>query len=608
MFFFFFLLVYESFNKYITTEILDGENKYDADEHGLQDAEKGVIFMSFPPVLYLHLMRFEYDPFIDNSIKFNDRFEYYDEINLKPYLIKSYDNNDIDICNDNNKTENNSDDLIYKLHAVLVHSGDNNSGHYIVYINPKLDDKWFKFDDDTVSACRKKDAIERNYGGLINNDKKKLKTDINDINDINDITLDDHENGNAYLLVYICKNEHENILQNININDIPDELIERFENLDKNELKSIDEELYMDIHIILEEYFEIHNGIGLYDVCKYRTIKILKNEYIENLQNEISNLFKIDKNHFRLWLITSIININNNNKTNAKTNSNSNNSQLLQLNYINMKLQKYEKCQSLVNLLLNTKTPGTVIYLEFLNIDKPLHDNKKDKITNKNKNLIHDTITTCTTTTTITKTTIDTVNANDKNDEDTEIIENSDDNSDNENDFNADEEILIFFKYYDHQMKCLNYICNKKFSLKQKLYDTWSIMNKNLYKNVNTKYLIYLERGNNSLKKLDINDTLEKIIKSLQIYSHGIILVFEEIIQKNSTSTFINNSSSTNTIATVTTTTSILSNQSLSNDNNSSTYDNNMDSEQSFCENYYHNLLNKIKILFLDKNILNDKG
>lgn len=29
----------------------------------------------------------------------------------------------------------------YKLHAVLVHSGDNHGGHYVVYINPKGDGK-----------------------------------------------------------------------------------------------------------------------------------------------------------------------------------------------------------------------------------------------------------------------------------------------------------------------------------------------------------------------------------------------------------------------------------------------------------------------------------
>ena len=34
-----------------------------------------------------------------------------------------------------------SDPAKYILHAVLVHSGDNHGGHYVVYINPKGDGK-----------------------------------------------------------------------------------------------------------------------------------------------------------------------------------------------------------------------------------------------------------------------------------------------------------------------------------------------------------------------------------------------------------------------------------------------------------------------------------
>ena len=54
-------LVLDSFDDYVTVEELDGENKYDAGDHGLQPAQKGVKFLSFPPVLHLQLMRFQYD-------------------------------------------------------------------------------------------------------------------------------------------------------------------------------------------------------------------------------------------------------------------------------------------------------------------------------------------------------------------------------------------------------------------------------------------------------------------------------------------------------------------------------------------------------------------
>ena len=42
--------------------MLDGENQYDAGaEFGKQDARKGVIFVRFPPVLTIHLKRFDFD-------------------------------------------------------------------------------------------------------------------------------------------------------------------------------------------------------------------------------------------------------------------------------------------------------------------------------------------------------------------------------------------------------------------------------------------------------------------------------------------------------------------------------------------------------------------
>lgn len=90
-----------------------------------QEAEKGVIFLTFPPVLHLQLMRFQYDPLTDNNIKVNDRFEFPERLRLDEFLKKSEA----------------ADPANYILHAVLVHSGDNHGGHYVVYINPKGDGK-----------------------------------------------------------------------------------------------------------------------------------------------------------------------------------------------------------------------------------------------------------------------------------------------------------------------------------------------------------------------------------------------------------------------------------------------------------------------------------
>jgi ubiquitin C-terminal hydrolase len=59
----------ESFQDYVAVETLDGENKYQAEGLGLQDAKKGISFQSFPPVLHLQLKRFEYDIQRDAMVK-----------------------------------------------------------------------------------------------------------------------------------------------------------------------------------------------------------------------------------------------------------------------------------------------------------------------------------------------------------------------------------------------------------------------------------------------------------------------------------------------------------------------------------------------------------
>jgi ubiquitin carboxyl-terminal hydrolase 7 len=50
-----------SFEDLVAVEMMDGDNQYRAEGHGLQDAKKGVAFLTFPPVLHLQLKRFEYD-------------------------------------------------------------------------------------------------------------------------------------------------------------------------------------------------------------------------------------------------------------------------------------------------------------------------------------------------------------------------------------------------------------------------------------------------------------------------------------------------------------------------------------------------------------------
>lgn len=269
--------VYESFKDYIATEMLEGDNKYDAGEHGLQDAEKGVIFVKFPPVLHLHLMRFQYDPITDNSVKFNDRFDFYEHINLDKYLQKPEDT-----------------PADYTLHAVLVHSGDNHGGHYVVYINPTGDGKWCKFDDDVVSKCNKAEAIEHNYGGIDD-----------------DLSLNAKHCSNAYMLVYIRDSAMSMVLEQIDESDIPSELTERLTEERRMELvrrrERSESNTYISIHVLLEEYFEGHQTTDLFDVDKvhYRVFKLKKTQTIADLMNAFKEAFCTPIQHMRVWPLIS---------------------------------------------------------------------------------------------------------------------------------------------------------------------------------------------------------------------------------------------------------------------------------------------------------------
>ena len=156
--------VHASFAEYVKAETLEGENAYDAGEvHGKQDAEKGVRFLAFPPVLHLHLKRFVFDPQSFEMAKVNDAYRFPLVLDVDDYLAE-----------DAEESERNN---VYDLHSVLVHSGGVYGGHYNAFVRPHAADadaadadaaeggateggaaegatsapKWFCFDDEGES-------------------------------------------------------------------------------------------------------------------------------------------------------------------------------------------------------------------------------------------------------------------------------------------------------------------------------------------------------------------------------------------------------------------------------------------------------------------------
>ncbi|KAL0418388.1 UNVERIFIED_CONTAM: Ubiquitin carboxyl-terminal hydrolase 13 [Sesamum radiatum] len=196
--------VYASFDKYVEVEHLDGDNKYHAEQYGLQDAKKGVLFVDFPPVLQLHLKRFEYD-FV-RDIMINDRYEF-------PLQL--------DLDRDNGKYLSPEADRrvrnLYTLHSVLVHSGGVHGGHYYAFIRPTLSSQWYKFDDERVTKEDMNKALEELYGG----EEEHL---MQNNPGINNTPFRFTKHSNAYMLVYIRESDKDKIMCNVDEKDIAEHL------------------------------------------------------------------------------------------------------------------------------------------------------------------------------------------------------------------------------------------------------------------------------------------------------------------------------------------------------------------------------------------------
>jgi ubiquitin carboxyl-terminal hydrolase 7 len=129
-------------------------------------------------------------------------------------------------------------------------SGDNHGGHYVVFINPAGDGKWCKFDDDVVSRCTKREAIQQNFGG----------GDTEELTAVRQCT-------NAYMLVYIQKSRLPEILATVEQEDIPEAIADRLQEEKKLEAVRRKEKneahLYMTVKVRPEELEFLNNLRGL---------------------------------------------------------------------------------------------------------------------------------------------------------------------------------------------------------------------------------------------------------------------------------------------------------------------------------------------------------
>nr|GEW40507.1 ubiquitin carboxyl-terminal hydrolase 12-like isoform X2 [Tanacetum cinerariifolium] len=283
--------VYASFDKYVEVERLEGDNKYHATEHGLQDAKKGVLFIDFPPVLQLQLKRFEYDFARDTMVKINDRYEFPLELDLDREDGKY-------LSPDADKSVRN----LYTLHSVLVHSGGVHGGHYYAYIRPTLSDQWFKFDDERVTKEDMKRALEEQYGG----EEELTQTNPG----YNNAPFKFTKYSNAYMLVYIRQSDKEKIVCDVDEKDIAEHLRTRLkkEQEEKEDKRKYKAQAHLFTIIKVARDADLLEQIGkdthfdLVDHDKVHSFRIQKQMPFNLFKEEVAKEFGVPVQYQRFWL------------------------------------------------------------------------------------------------------------------------------------------------------------------------------------------------------------------------------------------------------------------------------------------------------------------
>ena len=151
-----------SFGALARDERLVGANRYNTRkaELGRQDARRSARFRSLPPVLLLHLQRFEYDGESGEMRKLQQAFRFpTTNLRLDRYMASGRDGRD----GGGGGGGGEAAPPPYALRAVLSHVGHFGSGHYVAYVRRGA--QWWEFDDTRVSAVPQDVAVRRQYGG-----------------------------------------------------------------------------------------------------------------------------------------------------------------------------------------------------------------------------------------------------------------------------------------------------------------------------------------------------------------------------------------------------------------------------------------------------------
>ncbi|KAI1722019.1 ubiquitin carboxyl-terminal hydrolase domain-containing protein [Ditylenchus destructor] len=273
--------VEEALRAFIKPEVLSGNNQYNCETcNSKQDAEKGLRITQFPYLLTIQLKRFDFDYNTLHRIKLNDKmtfpdildinefvhdpanqqpsapppkfsyasiaakkqsatpplpFEKEEEEEPKPGHSGDYDSEGKDECwpeisRDSEKVVNliaTKGKYVYELISIMVHQGNASGGHYFAYIKNVDQNRWYCFNDSSVTAASMND-IYRTFGGPAGGWYVS--------------------NTNAYMLIYrkIDPAANKSFIRTV---DLPQHLIELKERLAMEEKDKIKRQRFEEDHI-----------------------------------------------------------------------------------------------------------------------------------------------------------------------------------------------------------------------------------------------------------------------------------------------------------------------------------------------------------------------
>ena len=194
----------DSLTSFVTDELLQGNNAYLCRTCNQKvDTVKRVVLKEVPPVLLLHLKRFELDYETMRFRKLNDECSFPSVLDVEPYTVEAMhrkrspagsaqtntdtvpkSESEVKTCADDDTAHEDGDNkdrtersteskYMYDLVGVLVHSGTAAGGHYYSFIKERPSrfggegvENWFEFNDTLVRPFDPADLPREAFGGV----------------------------------------------------------------------------------------------------------------------------------------------------------------------------------------------------------------------------------------------------------------------------------------------------------------------------------------------------------------------------------------------------------------------------------------------------------